>query len=791
MIENIHNNEQVLQHIEWPVIREILARTSHFISTTTRILTPIDSAVVQKTYNRTQDFMKEFEMDDYYPLLTQFRELDSEALFLSVLQAIEKNQARRIEQINELAMCTELYLDHYFSLEKLRLLNLDKEAFHLFKQKINKDFLKEFRRFVSKKGEIKFENHPRLKPLYLKQINLEQKIRSSLTQIINHEDFNNKLQYNSYDLINDHYIIPIKSDSYNSKLGQIISRSDSGHTLYVEPYQVSKMNQERLEIVIAIQEIIAKIELEIIRNLQPHQEQLKKITKIIEKFDELYSRSSFARELNLNCPRITSNRQIKIEGFFHPLIKDPVKNDLELLSHKAGFIISGPNTGGKTATLKSMAIIQLFLKFGLYLPCRAAEVFVYDSVFYFGNDQQQLEEGLSSFSAEVSNYIQLFNQLDDSNLILIDEIFNSTSSEEASALAMAIFKYLKDKKTCHTIVSSHHQTLKTIMHQNEDYISAHVGFDIDSNKPTYKIHIGSPGSSYALNIFKDMTKENIHFNNLYEVAIQNLDNKAIHYEKLLESISQKENKLNKLLKENNDLNVQLKNQKDSMQGIIKLKIDEKIHQSNKQIDKILKDAKNVLQDVRSKKITKDTKLHAKVLDLKAQVKKHSPFNEEDLDQKEKPNLFDPKEFKEGEYYYCLLVNKTVLLKKLYLKKKEAQVSIGNMNLKCPLHKLKVANKNPDAIKQSNKQTVAIHVERTSNVKLEYDCRGMRLGEFEDLIQKHISDLLMGEIPFLNIIHGHGDGVLKGWLKKFIRDNKDLAFDSSDDGNEGSSRIVLN
>src|SRR5690606_3617 len=115
------------------------------------------------------------------------------------------------------------------------------------------------------------------------------------------------------------------------------------------------------------------------------------------------------------------------------------------------------------------------------------------------------------------------------------------------------------------------------------------------------------------------------------------------------------------------------------------------------------------------------------------------------------NLYDPENFSEGEYYYCLLVNKTVLLKKLYLKKGEAQVSVGNINLKCPLSKLKIANQKP--IK--SEQNVSIHIERNSNIKLEYDCRGMRLSEFEDLIHSQISNLLMGEVPFLNIIHGHG------------------------------------
>lgn len=785
MIENIHNNQQVLQQIEWHSITSKLKQCAHFSKTNDKILTPLDPSKAKKKYSQTKQFNQLLQSLDYYDLLSQLKLIDQEAIFVEVINAIKKGQARKLKEINELVLCIELYLGFYFDFTDLQLVDLNKESFHQFKQKFHKKFLKPFRHFVSKEGEINYENHPKLKPLFIKQIEIEQKIRSHLSKAIHHEEYASALQFSSFDLINDHYVIPLKSGSYQAHLGQIISRSESGHTLYVEPTHIMQMNQKRLEYVVQIQEIIAKIELETIESLSEFLGEIEFISNMILDFDELFSRYEFASKLNLRHPIISDKREINIKDFFHPLIESPVLNDFLLSEEQAGFIISGPNTGGKTATLKSMAIIQLFLKYGLPLPCKEATVFIYDHIFYFGNDQQQLEEGLSSFSAEVQNYIQLFASLGSSNLILIDEIFNSTSSEEASALAMAIFHQLKTLSNNHVIVSSHHQTLKTIMHQNNDYVSAHVGFDTKDNKPTYKIQIGAPGSSYALNIFHSMTKDNSQFENLYEKSLQYLDNKAVHYEKLLESISQKENQLNKLLSENKQINNELKNQKSSMQGIIKLKTDEKLSKTQKELDKILQKAQSILQEAKSNNLTNKNKLHKKMGDLKTEVKKHTPFHEEDHNEETQPNLYDPERFIEGEYYYCLLVKKTVLLKKLYEKKKEAHVSVGNITLKCPLNKLKVANKRPKEQKQ-----VSVHVSRNINTKLEYDCRGMRLSEFEDLVQKHISDLLVGDIPFLNIIHGHGDGVLKSWLRKFIKNHKDLTIDKSEDGNDGSSRIIL-
>jgi DNA mismatch repair protein MutS2 len=382
--------------------------------------------------------------------------------------------------------------------------------------------------------------------------------------------------------------------------------------------------------------------------------------------------------------------------------------------------------------------------------------------------------------------VHLFEQLSGSNLILIDEIFNSTSSEEASALALAIFKKLREIHNCHIVVSSHHQTLKTILHQDNTFISAHVGFELESNTPTYKIHIGSPGSSFALNIFKSMTKDNPELDSLFENSIQFLDNKAIHYEKLLEQISQKENELNKLLNENREINDHIKNQKSAMEGVIKLKIDEKVNKAQKDIEKHINKAKQLFDEIKSSKVTKEKVIYNVAHDLKKKVADNSPFKEE-YNPITHTNLQDPKEYIVGKKYFSLLLNKTVLLKKVNLRRNEGFVGAGNLTIKTPLNKLKLANASGAQVAAPISQGT---VERSINTSIEYDCRGQRLDAFQDTVHKAISNLLMGDIPFVNIVHGHGNGVLKSWLRKFLKNHKDLKIDTEETGNDGATRIVL-
>lgn len=787
MIENIHNNEQVLQQIEWPLIVAKLKGHAYFDTTLGKITAPIDPAKLDKTFELTDLFLKENQDEDYYQLIQEMYFLGPEISFNKFSLAIEKGLALRLTEINQIALSIEIFLGFHKKFESLSLMKFSKEKLQEFKQKISKDFLKDFRKFVSREGEVDFEKHTKLRPLYLQQVNIEQKVRAFLSRAMNEGELAGALQFQSFDIINDHYVLPIRSDSYQSKFGQIVSRSETGHTLFIEPHQIAKFNNDRLELLLKIDEIISLIELETIQALNSYLYEIKEIFYALTQFDHFNTRAKFASELLLCRPELIDNNSIIARGMFHPLISNPVKNDFELTNSHQGLIISGPNTGGKTATLKTLALMQLFLKMGLFLPAREVKIYPYKNIYFFGNDQQNLEAGLSSFSAEVTNYTKLLSSLTSSHLILIDEIFNSTSSEEASALALAIFEKLREFPQTHIVVSSHHQTLKTILHQHDHFISAHVGFNPEENKPTYKIEVGAPGSSFALNIFKSMTKDNRVFDGLYEKAIGFLDNKAIHYEKLLEQIAKKENSLHKTLLENKQLNLELKNQKASMDGVIKLKIDEKIKKASLEIDKQIAKAKELYFQVKNQQVKKEKKIFDTDLELKSDLKKLSPFNEK-FDKKTHTNLSDPHEFIEGERYFSTLLNKTVVLKQLNLKRSEAQVSMGNLSIKTPLSKLKVANKNSSEV--SKKPIPQGFVQRSEQTKLEYDCRGMRLEAFQDIVHQSLSNLLLSDIPYLNIIHGHGNGILKKWLRDFIKNHKDIKIDNDETGNDGSTRIIL-
>ncbi len=789
MLENIHNNDQILQQIEWNEIIKKLKDLGHFEITSRNILVyQANKGDIEHILNQTQEFCEYLYSNDFISFINEINEIDPEFDAAPKIVQISKESALNLKDINEFAKFCETFINNYQVIKHYFPAWLDELNFNEFKRSFTKQFLSSFRRYVSRDGEISLDKHPVIAPLYHRQLTLEGQIRTKLGDIIKSGDIQNKLQFSSYDLINDRYVIPIRSDSFTSKLGQIISRSDSGNTLFVEPPAISQLNYQRLQVVVEIQSILAKIELELTLILKGHLAAISFITRKFYQIDSLVTRAKFATFYNLTYPILKDIKGIKLRNSFHPLIPNPVKNDIEITDTHGGLIISGPNTGGKTATLKTLALTQLFLHYGLFIPCDYGEVFLYERIFYFGNDNQDLSNGLSSFSAEVKNYTSLFENLGDSNLILIDEIFNSTSSEEASALAVAFFKKLHLVASAHLIISSHHQTLKTILHQDKFYISAHMGFNIESNEPTYKLHYGSPGSSHALRIFNSMTKAHPLFENVYTNALQFLDNKAIHYEKLLESIARKEHLLEKTLSENTQINKQLMNQKKSMEGIISLKIKDRVEKTEIKLKKVIEKAETILSETKKGSINKLKQIDKARHSIHAELREINP-RPTDTTTQEHSNLSIPVEFIPGNQYFCMSLNKTVVLKRLEKNLKGAQVSIGNMHMKVPTNTLRVANEtNKNRTNDSNLKPVTIITDR--NARIEYDCRGMRLEEFESLVEDAIGDLLLGEMPFVNFIHGHGTGVLKSWLRKYAKSHRDIQVIPNDTGNDGETRIAL-
>lgn len=782
MTAQIFNNPHLLDLLEWREVCGLISTHSHFKSTvSSKILVRPKKSHLLSILDQTKLFLDNYYEDSFQSIRISLSELDSDESFVKNIEKISKNGVCDLFELNEVAKIIEFYFKERKSFSFLNFKFKEGFNYNKTKTRLEKKFLKDFRSFVDDEGEYNYLNHPRLANIYKKILDKESFIRKSINESLN--QLSERVQFNSYDVINDRFVIPIKSDSYSSNIGQIISRSETGNTLYVEPHKVKEQNYRRLELLHELDKEINNLTINYSRTLSEDYYFLSQLIYLVFHLDNYITRATYLNSNDFVLPEVSNSLNLKLKGAFHPLIKDCIKNDI-LLDSKKGLVISGPNTGGKTATLKMITIVSLLTQYGLAVPCSQASLSFYDSIYYFGNDQQNLNEGLSSFAGEVLSYNSMIESLKGESLIVIDEIFNSTSSEEASALAISLFNIIKEKSNAHIMVSTHHQMLKSLIHQQDEFLSAHVGFDSQSGKPTYRLSYGSPGGSQALSIFKQLSKDQEFADSIIKNASKLLDKKMISYEALLEKISIKENELNKLELENKKINQELKNQKAAVEGVLKLKLDDKLKRADEKIKNIFEKAQNLLKDIKSGKQVSSKQINNQKSLIKSELNKISPKKEVALEAAYK-GMKSPDKLVIGEKYFSVQLKQTVTLKKLNTKKGVAQVSKGALTIPCKIESLRVSNQTSESNRNS------INSFKTSgDFKVEYDCRGMRLEEFQSLAETLTGELLAGQIPFVTMIHGHGTGALKGWLRKFIKNNKHIQMVVNESGNDGETKFKL-
>lgn len=764
---------QYKNQIDWEALEKTIKNCAMLDSTHEKLIFEIgDPKKIQRKLDITEHFIEVLQSEEFNTIKADLLQFYSDFDFKSILNKIKISSLVEITDLNQIILSLEFgqsfnhYPVKYFPHLKVEKNNIRKT-------------IQDFRKFIDVEGNIDFEKHPQLRPLYQKLKEHETKIRVSLERLIRDPEFQNNLQIPQHDIINDYFVLPIKSDHYQSRFGKIVSRSDSGKTLFVEPTNISQANAERLGFVLEIEKIISKIESEFISKLNSHWRDTENSVATVLFVDEYLARADFSFKYNYFKPHLSPTPYIDVKKAHHPLIKNSIPNDIKI-GPGEGLIISGPNTGGKTASLKLIALYITLLKRGFYIPAAEATLHPYSNIFFLGQDLQNLEEGLSSFASEIKSYQDLMSSLGETNLILIDEIFNSTASEEASALAYSLLKSLNKGGENTILVSTHHQTLKQYLHNDEEFISAHVGFNDQTNQPTYKLIYGNPGSSYAIEIFSEMAKDSPVFEKILDNAKNYIDTNVVHYEKMLSDLSRKKAQLDKVIQDNRQLQLELKNQKQAQESIFAIKLQQKMTEALSEIEEIKDKAESILIDVKKGNITNRNKVANKFAEIKGRLKS----DDEKKPQKEL-NYEKPKELTVGSRYFCVQLNKDVEL--LEIKKSKVKVLAGKMKVEVPAKSLRLSGNGSQKVKKE----VYVHTSFVNdNKKLEYDCRGMRLSEFQNLVEQIISDLYGHSMPFANVIHGHGDGVLKKWLRDYIKRHPDFTIANNESGNDGESRIEL-
>ena len=594
---------------------------------------------------------------------------------------------------------------------------------------------------------------------------------------------NNFISKNSNNVIdnivttrNNRICVLMKVSNKNSYGGFIHGESASGMAAYVEPVELMHLNNKKLQLLDEIDEEIERILKECSALVKDNYYDLKNNIDTISILDMIFAKAIWGKENDACVADLSDNKIISITKGFHPLIdrKKVVKNSYHIDENHNMLLITGPNTGGKTVTLKVIALSVLMTYCGMPICADEATIPYFDNVFIDIGDMQSVVQSLSTFSAHLSNLAKICDSATDHSLVLIDEIGSGTDPKEGESLAIAIFNYLRKLKVF-CVATTHYNRLKQYGKRHDDVLVASVLFDEKTLSPTYKYVEGLTGQSNALTIAKKYGLKKEIVNEAYALVKQSKSNEEVLIEKLEIQISENENLKNELNDKINQyqiLNQELAKKQKQLEANYekyldkaKIEADEYVNNIKNQADEILKQALNS-PDIKYHEVLKKTK---KLEELKSEE------NKEELDD----------DFKVND---LVEIRQTGQIAKI--------IDLKNNNVTLDLNGIKVKS-NISKIKKTNRQIVKTKAKKVKtsdmvirSMPMECNIIGLRKDEAMSVLAKYIDDAKVHGLKQVRIIHGDGTGALRKATFELLSKDKDVKEYHTASYSEGSTGATI-
>ena len=626
------------------------------------------------------------------------------------------------------------------------------------------------------------------------------KIHQELNRLLNSTSVRNCLQDYVITSRNGRYCLPVKTEYKSQVPGMVHDQSSTGSTLFIEPASVVKLNNEIRELELKEEAEIEVILAKLSENAAQFQDAIHSDYEILVSLDVCFAKGNLSRKMNAAKPKMNTNGIINIKKGRHPLI-DPEKVvpiDIYLGKDFKLLIITGPNTGGKTVSLKTVGLLTLMAQAGLNIPAlENSDIAVFNKIFADIGDEQSIEQSLSTFSSHMTNQVSILRNADRNSLVLFDEIGAGTDPTEGAALATSILNHLKNNGVT-TMATTHYSELKMYALTTKGVENASCEFDVETLSPTYKLLIGVPGKSNAFAIskklglpefiLKDATKRLEEDDIKFEDLVTDLENTRARLEKEKEEIASYKEEIESLKEKLQSKNERIDQSKEKI-----------LRRANEQAAAILQEAKDYadetikvmnktgmsvkeLEKRRTEVRTKINKRNEKLKVEPAKVSKHISSNIED--------------FKKGMYVRVLTMNVIGRITDIYPSKKQVNVLIGSLSTKMPIKNLEILEnyKDPEDAKanssKSSTGTSKIKVGKAANIKPEINLLGYTVDEAISILDKYLDDAYIAKIPQVRIVHGKGTGALRNGITSYLRGVSYIASFRLGNIGEGDAGVTI-
>lgn len=749
---------------------KILEKLSHFCKTyigkrfAKELLPSQDIKEVQNNLNETNQGVVLIQRNSCPPI----EEIADITVYLKILDSFGTLSVKALIELQNILQIAE-DLKNYFSQDFLATSDFSALEPYFNNLYTNPSIVATLSKSIIDEDNIADSASSKLNDIRKKEKRIEQDIKSKLSGILHSSTYSKYMRENLVTIRSGRFVIPVKEEYRSYIKGFVHDISSSGSTVFIEPIAVFDLNNELSNLHIEEEQEIERILQNLSSLFYPYTKELENNVNIIGKLDFIFGKARFSIDLNCSTPEINTLKIINLINARHPLIDQNkvVPISIELGKDFKTLIITGPNTGGKTVTLKTIGLLSAMACSGLNIPAdEHSSVYVFDNIFADIGDEQSISESLSTFSSHMSNIVNITNSATKNSLILVDELGSGTDPLEGANLAISILQYFSELGAI-TVATSHYQELKKYALVTPNFKNASVEFDIENLRPTYKLLIGIPGKSNAFAISRKLGLSE----KIIERASSMIDQDSVNLEDLLKNIYDTKSEIEK----EKELTKKALEEAEELKNSLLTKNDDIINNRKELISKAKQEAKKILLDAKEtansiiKNISSSNsasnanklrnELNEKISNLN--IEKHQVESNE-------PIFKD--EIKPGLSVFVTNYNSDGIVLSNISKDNEVQVQIGAMKLKVNIKFLQ-AKKSSDKNSKNYEYTKRSDNLKSKSVSSEINLLGLTVDEAIPLVDKYLDDCFMAKLSPVRIVHGKGTGALRNGIQKYLKTNK--------------------
>ncbi|SDB31749.1 endonuclease MutS2 [Eubacterium oxidoreducens] len=654
----------------------------------------------------------------------------------------------------------------------------------------------EIRRCILSEDEIADDASSNLRHIRNQMQKMQGRIHSQMNEMLANASTREHLRDHVITMRNGRYCLPVKADAKSLVPGMIHDQSSTGSTLFIEPMAVVKLNNDLKQLSLDEKEEIEKILANLSEQAAAYSTCLAEDYRLLTQLDFIFARGMLAKNMNASRPILKEDAVVRIRGGRHPLLdpKKVVPIDVHLGYDFHQLIITGPNTGGKTVSLKTVGLFCLMAQAGLHIPALdRCEIGIFHEIYADIGDEQSIEQSLSTFSSHMTNIVSILEHANHKSLVLFDELCAGTDPTEGAALAISILDCLRQNHVL-TMATTHYSEMKAYALSTEDVENASCEFDVKTLSPTYHLMIGVPGKSNAFAISGKLGLDQ----NLIDNARERMSQSQIDFENLISDLENSRANARRMELEAQSYKSEIE--------VLKKRAEEKEQRISTNRDKIIREANEKAQEILSeaKEIADKTirdfqkyassnpdirKMEQQRALVREQMKKSANASTMNSTPKKKKPL--PKNLRIGDKVKVLSMNLTGTVHSLPNAKGELTVQMGILNSKVQLNDLEFIEEAIDFQSKTPKTSAGkLKMNKSQAVSTEINLLGKTADEAIALLDKYIDDAVLAHIPSVRIVHGKGTGVLRSAVQKYLKTNRSVASYRLGAFGEGDSGVTI-